>query len=269
MHSMKLRIRTPEGIVFTQDLAGPAPRFLAWLIDLAIMMALLTAMNTLLGVFAVVSAEVAQAIAILGGFALTTGYKIVGESLWRGQTLGKRVMRLRVIDAEGMRLRFSQVALRNLLRVVDMLPALYLLGGLIVLFSRRSQRLGDLAAGTAVVRIPRLQEPDVDQLVAGRFNSLRAHPHLVARLRQRTSPAEAALALQCLLRREEFEPAARVRLLAEVADHFRSLVAFPPEAVEGIADEQYLRNVVDVLYRTRPTGSQESQAANVSPAPVS
>ena len=75
--------------------------------------------------------------------------------------------------------------------------------------------------------------------------------HLAARLRQRVSPAQAAVALQALLRRDEFEPVARVELFGELAAHFRELVEFPSEATDGITDEQYLRNVVDVVYRSR------------------
>ena len=173
------------------------------------------------------------------------------EWAWRGQTIGKRLLRLRVMDAQGLRLQFHQVLLRNLLRFVDMLPALYLVGGLACLFSRRAQRLGDLAANTVVVHSAKYTEPDLDQLLAGKFNSLRQYPHLEARLRQRVSPAEARLALQALVRRDELDPAARVELFAELAEHFKSIVTFPPEAVEAMPDEQYIRNVVDILFRTR------------------
>ena len=69
-------------------------------------------------------------------------------------------------------------------------------------------------------------------------------------MRQRILPGEAAVALQALLRRDEFDPAARVELFAELAAHFRSKMDFPSEATDGLADEQYLRNVVDVIYRT-------------------
>jgi hypothetical protein len=134
---------------------------------------------------------------------------------------------------------------------VDGLPMAYLVGGIACLVSQRAQRLGDLAANTIVVRLAQPRQPDLEQLLAGKFNSLRAHPHLEARLRQRVSPAEAAAALQALVRRDELDPAARVQLFAELAAHFKSLVEFPPESVEGIADEQYVRNVVDVLFRPR------------------
>jgi hypothetical protein len=158
-------------------------------------------------------------------------------------------MKLRVVDASGLRLQFSQVAIRNLLRFVDMLPLMYLVGGLTTLISRKAQRLGDLAANTVVIRIPKIVEPNLEQLGADKFNSLRAYPHLCARLRQRVTPLEASTALQAVIRRDEFEAAARVQLFGELAEHFKSKAEFPSEAVADIADEQYIRNVVDVLYR--------------------
>jgi hypothetical protein len=115
----------------------------------------------------------------------------------------------------------------------------------------KCQRLGDIAANTIVIRAPRISEPDLDQLLAGKFNSLRQYPHLTARLRQNVSPGEADIALQALLRRDEFDLVARIELFSELADHFRTKVEFPAEASDGIADEQYLRNVVDVIYRSR------------------
>src|SRR5207302_7547713 len=150
-------------------------------------------------------------------------------------------------DADGLHLQFNQIVTRNLLRFVDSLPLFYFLGGVVCWLNPKCQRLGDLAANTIVVRNPPLAEPDLDQLLAGKFNSLRQYPHLAARLRQRTSPAEAAIVVHALLRRDDFEPVARVELFGDLATHFRAKVEFPSEATDGIADEQYLRNVVDVL----------------------
>ncbi|HYR57824.1 MAG TPA: hypothetical protein VEO95_04310, partial [Chthoniobacteraceae bacterium] len=142
----------------------------------------------------------------------------------------------------------------------------YAIGGAACLLSRRAQRLGDLAANTVVVRLLRHSEPDLDQLLAGKFNSLRQHPHLEARLRQRASPEEARLALQALVRRDELDPAARVQLFAGLAEHFKELVAFPLESVEAMPDEQYVRNVVDILFRPRamPSFSTERQKSAVA-----
>jgi hypothetical protein len=123
------------------------------------------------------------------------------------------------------------------------------------LLSPKAQRLGDLAANTVVIRLPRFSHPDLDKLLPDKFNSLRQHPHLAARLRQRVTPAEAGIALQAIVRREEFEPGARVQLFADLARHLKAKVEFPSEATEGIADEQYVRNVVDILYRTKQRAS--------------
>jgi len=135
---------------------------------------------------------------------------------------------------------------------------MYLIGGVAILLSRKAQRLGDLAANTVVIRIPQIAEPNLEQLGADKYNSLRAYPHLCARLRQRVTPAEASTALQAVTRRDEIEAIARVQLFAELAEHFKSKVEFPSEGVEGIADEQFIRNVVDVLYRTESKRAGEA-----------
>jgi uncharacterized RDD family membrane protein YckC len=246
-----LRIRTPEGIDFSFALAGPVVRCLAWVVDLLAIVAISQGVSILGRMAGFISEDLAMAVATIGYFITMVGYSVVTEWFWRGQSVGKRLLNLRVMDAQGLRLQFHQVLLRNLLRFVDMLPLLYLLGGVTCLISRRSQRLGDLAAGTVVVHDTKRLEPDLDQLLAGKFNSLRQHPHLEARLRQRVSPDEARLALQALVRRDELAPAARVTLFSEMAEYFKSLVAFPPETVEAMPDEQYIRNVVDILFRTR------------------
>ena len=257
-----LLVHTPEGIVFSLTLAGPVTRFLAWGVDMACIGALSSALGTLLGFLGLLSPDLARGMAVLAGFVIQIGYGIVLEWFWRGQTLGKRLLRLRVMDAQGLRLQFSQIVIRNLLRFVDMLPAFYLVGGIACLASRRAQRLGDFAANTIVVHNPKIQEPDLDQLLAGKFNSLREYPHLAARLHQRVSAGEARVALQALIRRDELNAQARVELFGEIAAHFRSLVEFPPEATEGISDEQYVRNVVDILFRPqRPERQEISQAA--------
>lgn len=248
-----LSIRTPEGISFAFILAGPLVRFFAWAVDFACIAAIAASAGAVLGLAGLISQDAARAISILAYFVVSIGYGMFLEWFWRGQTIGKKLFRLRVIDAEGLHLQFNQVVVRNLLRFIDMLPAFYLVGGVACLLSRRAQRLGDFAANTLVIRTPKLVEPDLEQLMAGKFNSLRQFPHLQARLRQRVSPAEAAIAAQAVLRRAQFEPDARIQLFRELADHFRSLVAFPPEALDGITDEQYVRNVVDILYQTRPS----------------
>ena len=247
----ELRIQTPEGIVFATPLAGPLVRCLACAVDLVAVLAITYTVNFLTVVVGAFDQDISAALGIVAYFLISIVYGVTLEWLWRGQTIGKRALRLRVADVHGMRLQFHQVLMRNLLRAVDLLPAFYGVGVLACVLSRRGQRLGDLAANTVVVRLLRQREPDLDQLLTGKFNSLRAHPHLVARLRQRISAEEARLALQALVRRDELDPAARVDLFARLAEHFRSSVVFPAEDVEGVPDEHYVRDVVDVLFRTR------------------
>lgn len=245
-----ITIKTPEGISFSFQLAGPVSRFLAWIVDLCCISVCGILLGSVANLLQILSAQMAQVAVILGYFAISMGYGILFETLWKGQTFGKRLFRLRVMDEDGLRLQFSQVVVRNLLRVADALPILYLLGGVACLLSRKAQRLGDFAANTVVVHHPRVSLPDIDQVIGGKFNSFRPYPHLVGRLRQRVSPQEAGLALQALLRRQELEPGARVELFADLARHFRSLVEFPQEATEGLSDEQVIRNLVDLLFRS-------------------
>ena len=78
---------------------------------------------------------------------------------------------------------------------------------------------------------------------------LDSFPHLAARLRQKTTPEEANLALQALLRRNELNPDSRLDLFQRLAEHFNRKVTFPGEGLTGISDEQYVRNVVDLVFK--------------------
>lgn len=249
-----LSIRTPEGVSFGFQLAGPVTRFLAWTIDVLVVLAVVLTVMMLIGLTGLFSSleDLSFTLFVLLSFALPVLYGMLLEWFMRGQTFGKRVLGLRVVDEQGLKLQFSQVVVRNLMRFIDALPInLYFVGGLSCLISKKAQRLGDLAASTVVIRSTRPVEPDLDQITAGKYNSLRDYPYLEARLRQRTSPREAAIALQAIMRRDRMTPEARIRLFEELANHFQSLVEFPQETVEGVADEQYVRNVVDVLFCSR------------------
>lgn len=243
-----LKILTPDGVAFSFELASPVARFLAWSVDLASIMAITSALNIVLGLVVTISPDLGSAVAMASAFLVQTGYSMALEWFWRGQTLGKRLLSLRVMDAEGLRLHGSQIVIRNLVRFIDFLPAFYMVGGASCLLSSKAQRLGDLAANTIVVRSRKVKQPDLEQLLAGKYNSLKECSHLAARLRQQVSPQEAALALEALMRRDELDPQSRVTLFEEMAEHFKALVTFPQTATDGITAEQYVRNVVDVLY---------------------
>jgi len=242
-----LVIETPEGVVFSYELATPAIRALAWIVDLAAIGTFAYVIGQITKTFGAISADWATAIATILFFAASVGYGIVLEWRWRGQTIGKRLLGLRVVDAQGLRLQFPQVAIRNLLRLVDMLPLLYLVGGAAGLLTRRCQRLGDLAANTVVARERAPEQPDMEKIAPAKYNSLLAYPHLAARLRSLASPEAVAFAIQAVTGRDSYDAAARVELFEDLADYFRGLVQFPPAALEGLTGEQYIRSVLRVV----------------------
>lgn len=156
----QLSIETPEQVALEFPVAGLGSRFVALLLDHILQTAgviLLALIVTL-----VMSAAGDRGMETLAGkwflagfffllFLLYWGYFSLFEAFWRGQTPGKRVMKLRVIKDAGRQITLFESLARNFLRVVDWLPSLYLAGVVTMLSNKRNKRLGDLAAGTIVV----------------------------------------------------------------------------------------------------------------------
>lgn len=247
----QLELRTPEGMEFSLPLAGPVSRMLALLMDILVTALISGLVGKVVDLIAPFAKDFAGGITVIIYFLISMLYGILCEWLWQGQTVGKRLVGIRVMDRDGLPIGIAQIIVRNLLRPVDMLPVFYLLGGAFALFTRNGQRLGDLAANTVVVRARESKMPDFQHLFAGKFNSLLDYPHLAARLCQRVSPELGGVALDAMLRRDSLDPRARVELFAELARRLRHLVEFPPEAVESLSDEQFVRNVLEIVYRTR------------------
>jgi uncharacterized RDD family membrane protein YckC len=247
----RLSIETPEGVVFSFELATPVTRALAWAVDAVAIAAGGILVNQVAKFISNASPDLASAFSVVTYFVVSILYAIVLEWRWRGQTIGKRLFGLRVMDVHGLRLQLPQIALRNLLRFVDMLPSLYLVGGLTVVFSRNAQRLGDMAANTIVTRERRDAMPDLESIAPAKYNSLTGQPHLAARLRSLVTPEAAALAVRALTLRDSYDALARVVLFRDLAAHFRALVEFPEEAVVNLTDEQYVRCVLRVIYSAK------------------
>jgi uncharacterized RDD family membrane protein YckC len=232
-------------------------RFFAWSVDFLVIMAVsLFFQKFVFNHLVRIAPDFAAALYIFISSALYLGYAMIMEWRWQGRTLGKRLLRLQVIDRYGLHLHPSQVVVRNLLRVIDSLPTFYLVGGVVSFFSPLYQRLGDRVAGTVVVKLPKFQSPDLTGIAGQKFNSLRDYPHLVARLRAAVVPAEADIALQALRRRDELDSRERTELFDRLAEHFKAKCTFPEEALRSISSEQYIRNVVELLYgaTTRHSG---------------
>jgi uncharacterized RDD family membrane protein YckC len=149
-----LVVSTPERVSFDYQVAGLGTRGIAQILDLLIVTGLLIALFFFAsGVAAYTqSSTLAILIELFGSFLIVFGYFWISEALFSGQTLGKRAFRLRVVGDRGEPMTWVQAGIRNVIRIVDFLPYGYGVG-LIVLFANgRGKRLGDLAAGTIVVK---------------------------------------------------------------------------------------------------------------------
>ena len=153
----KLIIETPEQTVLEFPLAGIGSRSLALAIDTllqlgaALVLGLLAALISYMGFLPRVGKQYVYAILIFAGFAMEFGYFAFFETIWNGQTPGKRWTKLRVIADSGRPLGAQAAILRNLMRIVDSLPSLYAAGIITCLISSQSKRIGDYVAGTVVV----------------------------------------------------------------------------------------------------------------------
>lgn len=165
-------IETPERVELHYVLANVGNRFLAAAIDhliqaSAIFVVIIIAwafsdwqLFNSMGVWA-------AALTVLAVFGIYWGYFVVFETLWSGQTPGKRIMRLRVVREDGRPVRFFEVFVRNLLRVVidfQPLPS-YAIGVVSIIFSERSKRVGDFVAGTVVVKERATEAPSLEEIV--------------------------------------------------------------------------------------------------------
>jgi uncharacterized RDD family membrane protein YckC len=159
----RLTIPTPEGVDLELTLAGVGSRFASALLDYVIQLVIIVALGLVLGLGIGLSPGAngfAAAVWIVLSFLLFVGYDITFEVLAAGRTPGKRANGLRVVREDGGPVSFPISAARNVLRIVDILPGMYLVGILAILISGRNQRLGDLAAGTLVVRERRALPPE-------------------------------------------------------------------------------------------------------------
>ena len=173
-----LVVATPERVSFDYQVAGIGTRAIAQLLDLLILGGVL--LGVLLAAIAVGqtgSDALAYLLAIIGSFVVIFGYFWACEAFWSGQTVGKKVFRLRAVGDRGEPMTFAQAGIRNIVRVIDFLPYAYGVGMVVLFINGKGKRLGDLAAGTIVVK-------DSDSLQLWQLPGGRA-PRLLPRLSPR------------------------------------------------------------------------------------
>lgn len=240
----QLSIDTPEQLALEFPLAGAGSRFLALAIDTALQLVVFASLAVpavvLIRAVSLVEAwqQWMQAGLLVAGFLIYYGYFVTFESLWAGQTPGKRLVGLRVIRSSGHPIGAFDAFVRNLLRIVDQLPGIYAVGLVAVFFSPRNQRLGDLAAGTVVVHEP-----------LGRFDPTAASSPSSPRLGAARLSADEINAVEAFLaRRAGLSEELWLGMSRQLADRLRRRLEVPASLYE---DDQQLIEAVAAEYRRR------------------
>jgi len=186
----QLSIDTPELVALEFPVAGIGSRSIACIVDYVIQGAAVTLVILGLALLSlsVPSANAAPAkgsssagvwataIVLLILFLFQWGYFSLFEAFWNGQTPGKRMLKLRVIQQSGQQIGFFHALSRNLLRIVDSLPGFYLVAIVFVFATKRSQRLGDLVAATMVVHERKIEMPIWEGTAARSFTASLVEP---------------------------------------------------------------------------------------------
>ena len=231
----RLTIDTPEGVPLDLTLAGVGSRFASALLDYILQFIILVALALVLRYgagFSPGSSSVSAAFWVLGFFAVFWGYDVAFEVLNSGRTPGKAANGLRVVRESGAPVTFGPSAVRNVIRIIDLLPGTYLVGITSILLTKRNQRVGDLAAGTLVIREARRLPPEV-----------RVSPSVEAPTWDTSAVGRQDLdtVAAFLARRHELEAGARIQIAAELAGRLRPKVG---GAIARDGDEMFLERLV-------------------------
>jgi uncharacterized RDD family membrane protein YckC len=227
----QVTIDTPELVSLELPLAGIGSRFMALVVD-TLLQGLLYA---LLGVLAWLGLRwlagpmhllgaFAPAVLLFAAFCIYWGYFAAFETMWKGQTPGKRLAGIRVIKESGRSIGAIDAVARNLLRAIDGLPGFYAVGLVSMIVSRQSRRLGDYVAGTVVVH---------DK------TRLEVRPYVESRPAQadflaganRISPEELLLVETYLQRRFDYDLVVRTQTADTIAERIRARLDLPKESV--------------------------------------
>lgn len=229
-----MTLATPEGVDLDFVLAGLGSRAIALMFDWALKGILLSALAVLL--LLAVGGSVGLALFLVLGFVVVFAYDVAFEVLASGRTPGKRWTGLRVVEEDGGRVGLRASSVRNVLRMLDGPVTGYLAGSLAILLTRRNQRLGDLAAGTLVIR----ERHAADQWPAERVPAAAVPAGVPAADTNAVTAEDVATVRAFLGRRHQLEPGARAHLAAELASRVQAKVRGGPEGVHPEAFLEWL-----------------------------
>lgn len=232
--SRTLRVETPEQVELGFEIADLGSRFLALLLDVLLLVTALLALS-LLALWSASELQLSPAlrgwgglIMILVAFSVLWGYFTYFEGFHNGRTPGKRWVGIRVVHEGSHPITLRGAAIRNLIRAVDLQPAFsWMVGGLAMMLSPRTQRLGDMAAGTLVVR-----DRGALELSEAEMERMMDRPREAPRL-----PDAAYEALgRFVERRAELDPGARDRVATRLIDALPGSVAGAAEAGASVEE---------------------------------
>ncbi len=237
-----LDVRTPESIAFSYELAGVGSRFLAVLIDLLIQIGLIvllfwglveasTHIPTPKHANTSLDDSLGTAVLVVIIFLILFGYFILFEAFWNGQTPGKKLMGIRVVRDGGYPLDFAASLVRNLVRVGEATFGFYVVSAIVAVASPENKRLGDMAAGTIVVRDARLSQEAL-------LRDLREQPSYAATAY--VSGEERALIKRFLERRDTLVSERRKAIAHDLAERVRPRLS---EDMRRLEDESLLERL--------------------------
>ena len=244
-------IVTPEAVLLEFETAGVASRTIAELLDLATQVGgLLLTLFAVTAAAGVLGAELGGVVSVVATlvavFLALIGYPALMETFWNGRTLGKAAMGLRVVTREGAPERFRHAAIRAMIGLVEIYALMGVPAVISILVSRRDQRLGDLVAGTLVLRQRSARRPTPPVAFAVPWNW---EPYVQGLDVSPLTEEQYGVVRAVLLRCGELRPAARWQVTTEVATMVADRMRIPVPA--GVAPEMFLTCVATAYQRRR------------------
>jgi uncharacterized RDD family membrane protein YckC len=273
----QISIETPEQVALVLPIASIGSRLLALFLDTVVQFATIMVLVVCLVLLIVAVPSIGHthaprhnahapgsavwgiAIVLFLQFLLLWGYFTLFEAFWNGQTPGKHWAKIRVVKETGRRVTLFESLTRNLLRAIDLLPGMYLVGGVTMLCNKSSQRLGDLVAGTLVVHTGKpLQQGVFASASLGLYPA--AHAPQFAQERRPNLPASVVLPADAVARLSgedlrtidhfferllDFDLPVRAVMAERLAAHIglKSRCPIPP----GVTPENYLEAMAQAV----------------------
>ena len=238
-------VMTPEHVPIRLFPAGLGIRFIALIVDFMIVMLVNAMVYVILSALLPFGLGMGAVTAVT--FVIQWAYHVWFEVRRQGQTPGKALCRLRVVDRRGLPITFQQSFVRNMLRALDFAPAFYGVGGLVSLLDRSNRRVGDIVADTLVIHERKPPDASRHLAEARRFNTLRT-PRVLRRIRHQVSLEEREFLLALCLRAPRMDAKARFDLMEETGNHYRDVLGVDDPHLSG---ENLVRGLLSILFEER------------------